>query len=71
MMSEIQEIDVRIDRNGKVEIEVRGVTGKNCEALTRDLEQMLGGVVTERVHRDSYHQEEVSESQSDWQSQGW
>jgi hypothetical protein len=70
-MSEIQEIDVRIDPSGKVEIEVRGVTGKKCEALTHDLEQMLGGVVTERVHHDAYHQVEAGESQSDWQSRGW
>lgn len=63
-MSELQEIDVRIDARGQVTIEVRGVTGPKCEAITRELERMLGGVVRERVHHDAYHQEAAEHRQS-------
>lgn len=55
-MSDIQEIDVTVDRDGNVHIEVRGVRGPGCEALTAELERMLGGVVAERRHTDAYHQ---------------
>ena len=56
-MPEIQEIDVHIDAFGRVRIEVRGVNGAKCEALTRELEQMLGGNVTERAYQDGYYAE--------------
>lgn len=45
---ELQEIDVVIDRNGNVQIEVRGVKGPGCLALTRDLEAALGNAVAHR-----------------------
>ena len=68
-MSEIQEIEVEIDADGRVKIEVRGVTGSKCEALTRELEQMLGGVVTARVHHDAYHQDHLEATDADPQYQ--
>ena len=68
-MSEIQEIEVEIDADGRVKIEVRGVTGAKCEALTRELEQMLGGVVTGRVHHDAYHQDHLEATDADRQYQ--
>ena len=55
-MSEIQEITVTIGPDGKVDIEVHGVTGPQCEAITAELEQKLGGTVLERRHKDSFHQ---------------
>ena len=64
-MSEIQEIEVEIDADGRVKIEVRGVAGSKCEALTRELEQMLGGVVTARVHHDAYHQDALEATDAD------
>ena len=66
-MSGIEEIDVHIDDRGRVRIEVRGVVGKACEALTRDLERQLGDVVVEREYRDSYHQ--AAETQTDHQDE--
>ena len=45
---ELQEIDVFIDEDGKVLIEVRGVKGKVCLELTRDLEEALGGQILKR-----------------------
>ncbi len=63
-MAEVQEIDVRIDAQGQVTIDVRGVTGPKCEAITRELERMLGGVVRERVHHDAYHRQDAEHRQS-------
>ena len=45
---EMQEIEVFIDKDGKVRIEVRGVKGQVCLDLTKELEEALGGVVEER-----------------------
>ena len=63
-MNGIQEIDVQIDRAGNVSVEVRGASGKQCEALTAVLEQALGGVIAKRTYKPEYYQEESS-SQSD------
>jgi len=45
---DMQEIDVYIDKNGKVRIEVRGVKGKACLDITQALEAALGGQVESR-----------------------
>lgn len=45
---ELQEIEVFIDKDGKVRIEVRGVKGMSCLDLTKDLEEALGGEVEDR-----------------------
>lgn len=45
---ELQEIEVFIDKDGRVRIEVRGVQGASCLDLTRDLEAALGDQVEER-----------------------
>lgn len=45
---DIQEVEVTIDKNGKVSLQVRGVKGNQCLALTKDLEQALGGEVETR-----------------------
>jgi hypothetical protein len=42
---EMQEIEVQINKDGKVEISVRGVKGLKCLEITADLEQALGGEV--------------------------
>jgi len=40
---EIQEIEVTIGKDGQVQIQVRGVQGTECLALTKDLEEAVGG----------------------------
>ena len=45
---DLQEIDVFIDKDGKVRIEVRGVKGKACLDITQALEAALGGQVEQR-----------------------
>lgn len=45
---EMQEIEVYIDKNGKVRIEVRGVKGQSCLDITKALEEALGGEIESR-----------------------
>ncbi len=47
-MSEIQELDVFLGPDGSVRVEVRGVRGPACLALTGGLESALGGAVVAR-----------------------
>ncbi|HNS63325.1 MAG TPA: DUF2997 domain-containing protein [Anaerolineaceae bacterium] len=42
---DIQEIEITINKQGQVEVHVRGVKGKTCLELTRALEEALGGEV--------------------------
>jgi hypothetical protein len=45
---DVQEVEVTIGADGKVQIHVRGVSGPACLALTADLEAALGGAVIQR-----------------------
>jgi len=45
---EIQEIEVIVGKDGRVEMTVRGVKGPACLDLTRALETALGAVVLSR-----------------------
>ncbi len=62
-MSEIQEIEVVIDKAGNVTLLVRGVKGKGCAELTGEVEQLLGGHVVEHETTDEYN--EVGELDED------
>jgi hypothetical protein len=46
---ELQEIEVTIGKDGQVEIQVRGVHGKKCLILTKELEEALGGDLLSRI----------------------
>lgn len=48
---DIQEIEVFIEKDGRVRIEVRGVNGMQCLDLTQGLEEALGGEVENREMR--------------------
>ena len=65
-MNELNEIDVFISPNGTIRVEVRGTKGKNCLHITKEIEQLLGGKVTERTLTDEFYQNEQEISQSDW-----
>ena len=41
---EMQELEIKIDNEGRVQIGVRGVHGESCVALTRSLEEAIGEV---------------------------
>jgi hypothetical protein len=42
---DLQEIEVTIGKDGKVQLHVRGVKGDACLDITRALEEALGGEV--------------------------
>lgn len=66
---ELQEIDVFIEKDGRVKIEVRGVKGMSCLDLTKDLEAVLGDQTVIRKmtpEADEIGQEQVQQQQ--WQS---
>lgn len=42
---DVQEIEVTIGKDGKVQVHVRGVKGEACLDITRALENALGGEV--------------------------
>ena len=64
-MSGLQEIEVVIQPDGKVEVLVRGVRGGSCRELTRELERYLGGRVVERRHTDEYREQSQTEERSE------
>lgn len=45
---ELQEVEITIDKNGQVQVQVRGVKGAQCLELTKDLEEALGGEIVLR-----------------------
>ncbi len=66
---ELQEIDVFVEKDGQVQIEVRGVKGTSCLDLTKDLEAVLGDRVTNREltpEADETAQSIVQEQQWQW-----
>lgn len=45
---ELQEIEVFIEKDGRVRLHVRGVSGRQCLDLTQALETALGGQIESR-----------------------
>lgn len=45
---DLQEIEVTINKNGQVEMRIRGVKGNACLEITKGLEAALGGEITLR-----------------------
>ena len=53
-MAKRREIQFTIDDEGNVSLQVKGVEGADCEALTRDIEEALG-VVRSRERTSEYY----------------
>jgi hypothetical protein len=69
---EIQEIDVFVQPDGKVRIEVRGVKGKKCLALTEDIEKLLGGRILNRELTPEHNEEaQITVEDTGKIKQGW
>ena len=58
-MADRHDLHIRIDENGEVSIEVKGVDGPRCVLVTRELEEELG-LVTEQVKHSEYYKEETT-----------
>lgn len=61
-MTEVQELDIVIDKQGRVSVDVRGVAGPGCEELTRALEEALAGKILTRRRKDEWHRPSTSAS---------
>ena len=56
---ELQEIEVVIGADGKVQIQVRGVKGMRCLELTKELEEALGGEILASIMTPEAGEEET------------
>lgn len=65
---ELQEIEVLIDKDGRVHIKVHGVKGMSCLELTKDLEAALGGQIEAREMTPEAY-DTSQEQLQDWQQQ--
>ena len=52
----MQELEITIDTEGRVLVHVKGVTGEECIALTKDLEIAVGDVQERSLSSDYYEQ---------------
>ncbi|PKL65508.1 MAG: hypothetical protein CVV32_03345 [Methanomicrobiales archaeon HGW-Methanomicrobiales-3] len=55
---EMQELEITIDREGRVQVAVRGVKGEGCLALTKNIEDAVG-TVEEREYTAEYYEQPV------------
>ena len=62
---DIQEIEVTINKNGKVEIHMKGFKGEECITVTKELEQALGGEVDVRKFLAEYLEENYDQNTLD------
>jgi len=53
----MEEIIITIEKNGATKLEVKGVKGQSCKALTKDFEQRLGKKVSDVPTGEMYEQE--------------
>ena len=51
-------VEVLISESGEVKIVVHNAVGKECEALTADIEEALGTITKKARTPDSYKQEQ-------------
>ncbi|HVP96219.1 DUF2997 domain-containing protein [Methanoregula sp.] len=60
---EMQEMEIIINKEGKVLVKVNGAHGASCLELTRNLEN-AAGVIEERTHLPAYYEPQVQEEQA-------
>lgn len=63
-MTQLEEIEILIDEKGKVTFWVRGIPGKACLDVTKELEQALGNEVVKRDYTGEYYLEKPTEHKS-------
>lgn len=66
---EVQEVEFFIEPDGKVTFEVRGVKGRRCLEITRDIEADLGGQILSRESTWEMNQAPAEEYTQDRLSQ--
>jgi hypothetical protein len=59
---EMQEMEITIDKEGRIQVKVNGAHGADCLAVTKNLEE-AAGVVEERTYSPAYYEQPASEEQ--------
>ena len=59
---DMQELEITIDKEGRVQVAVRGVKGEGCLALTKNIEDAVG-TVEERECTAEYYEQPASVSE--------
>ena len=54
-MTNLEEIEITIDPDGRTRVQVRGVPGADCVALTAALEEKIGALSGERVKTAEFY----------------
>ena len=62
---EMKELEITIDKEGRVQVAVRGVKGEGCLGLTRNIENAVG-TVEERKYTAEYYEQPVSMSDHEY-----
>jgi hypothetical protein len=62
-MMEMQELEIVIDREGRVQVRVQGAHGEGCLAVTKNLENAVGAV-EDRAYAPEYYEQPVEISGS-------
>lgn len=58
---EMQELEITIGKDGRVNVAARGVKGEGCLALTKNIEQAVGRI-EEREYTAEYYEQPVDVS---------
>lgn len=58
----MHEVIIEIDAEGNTQIQVKGVKGKKCFDLTKELEKALGSVTDSNTTKEYYERESTNES---------
>ena len=63
-MARQEELEIRIDADGTVRVEVRGMRGSRCLEYVEVFQQLLGPVEDQRPTPEFYEAEQVTHAQS-------
>ncbi len=53
---DMQEVEIRVDREGNVAIHVQGIRGEECIRITKSIEEALGDL-TDRLLSGEFYEE--------------
>ena len=62
---EPQEIEITIDKEGRITVKVNGAHGTGCLALTSDLENAVG-IVEQREHTAEFYEHDAENRECQW-----
>lgn len=56
---EMKELEITIDKEGRVQVAVRGVKGDGCTGITKNIENAVG-MVEDRQYTPEYYEQAVA-----------